>query len=251
MNRSQKVLERIARKIILRFPLPVFERLIISTISQKADSLDPTTALRFLLKLDAYLYELHGKYAVSYGNGTHVKHRLTNYHAFFVSNISGSQRVLDVGCGIGAVAYSVATGTQAEVVGVDINEQNIAFARKTYAHPQIKYVVGDALSIDWKPHGIFETVILSNVLEHLPDRSQFLRKLADATQAPYFLIRVPVFERDWRVPLKRELGIDWRLDPTHETEYTLESFQEEVDSARMSIAHQEVRWGEIWAKLKS
>lgn len=60
---------------------------------------------------------------------------------------------------------------------------------------------------------------------------------------------VLVFERDWRVPFKQELGIEWRLDHTHETEYTLESFQEEADMAGLKIAHLEVRWGEIWSEL--
>ena len=64
-----------------------------------------------------------------------------------------------------------------------------------------------------------------------------------------FLIRVPVFERDWRVPLKRELGVEWRLDPTHETEYTLESFEKEMAAAGLRITYQEVRWGEIWAEV--
>jgi len=31
------------------------------------------------------------------------------------------------------------------------------------------------------------------------------------------------------VPLKQELKVEWRLDPTHEVEYSLESFQEEID----------------------
>jgi hypothetical protein len=58
------------------------------------------------------------------------------------------------------------------------------------------------------------------------------------------LLRVPSFERDWRVPLKQELGIDYRLDPTHFTEYTLESFAQEVGSAGLRVVHQECRWGE-------
>jgi hypothetical protein len=65
-----------------------------------------------------------------------------------------------------------------------------------------------------------------------------------------FLIRVPLFERDWRVPVKQELGVEWRLDPTHETEYTQESFAEEMKQARLTVTHQEIRWGEIWAEAR-
>jgi hypothetical protein len=62
---------------------------------------------------------------------------------------------------------------------------------------------------------------------------------------------VPLFERDWRVPLKQELGIDYRLDPTHCTEYTLESFASEMKDAGLKVTYQEVRWGEIWAEAVS
>jgi len=68
------------------------------------------------------------------------------------------------------------------------------------------------------------------------------------TGAQRFLLRVPLFERDWRVPLKKELGVEWRLDSTHENEYTLESFQEEIQEAGLKIQYLEVRWGEIWCE---
>lgn len=92
-------------------------------------------------------------------------------------------------------------------------------------------------------------VVLSNVLEHLPRRPAFLRQIQQLVKPSRILIRVPLFERDWRVPLKRELGVEWRLDQTHETEYTLESFAEEMAAAGLHITHQQVRWGEIWAEV--
>jgi hypothetical protein len=106
--------------------------------------------------------------------------------------------------------------------------------------------VGDVLKD--LPKSTFDVAILSNVLEHLPDRPVFLRRLAGVTQVPRFLIRVPLFERDWRVPLKQELGVEWRLDNSHETEYTLESYCKEMAAAGLHIVHQEVRWGEIWTE---
>ena len=99
------------------------------------------------------------------------------------------------------------------------------------------------------PAGHFSVVVLSNVLEHLRGRPEFLRRLAQSAQPERILIRVPLYERDWRVPLKQELGVEWRLDRTHETEYTLESFAQEVDQAGLRTVHLEVRWGEIWAEV--
>jgi hypothetical protein len=93
-------------------------------------------------------------------------------------------------------------------------------------------------------------VILSNVLEHLDDRVDFLRDITVRTGARHVLIRVPLFERDWRVPLKRELGIEHRLDPTHRIEYTLEEFEDEIAKAGLAVTERQVRWGEIWATCR-
>ena len=75
-----------------------------------------------------------------------------------------------------------------------------------------------------------------------------MKEKADRRPA-HILIRVPLFERDWRVPLKQELGVEWRLDPTHEIEYTIESFAEEIAEAGLTVSLQEIRWGEIWAEV--
>jgi len=91
-------------------------------------------------------------------------------------------------------------------------------------------------------------VILSNVLEHLAGRPAFLRRVKETLGPERILIRVPVFERDWRVPLRKELGVEWRLDDTHEIEYTLESFSEEMFEAGLKSDHIEVHWGKIWAE---
>jgi 2-polyprenyl-3-methyl-5-hydroxy-6-metoxy-1,4-benzoquinol methylase len=170
------------------------------------------------------------------------------YHDFFTNRINKDDRVLDIGCGIGAVAYDVAQ-IAAQVVGVDFNAESIKTARERYQHPRLEFRVGDAL--ETLPDENFSVVILSNVLEHLPGRPAFLRRAQETLRPSRILIRVPVFERDWRVPLKKELGVEWRLDPTHETEYTLESFAEEMQEANLTITHLEVRWGEIWSEVAS
>ena len=130
---------------------------------------------------------------------------------------------MDIGCGIGAVANDVAQVAK-HVVGMDFNETSIKIARERYHRDNLEFRIGDAL--ETLPDEKFNVVILSNVLEHLPDRSQFLQRVQKTLQPNRILIRVPVFERDWRVPLKKESGVEWELDPTHETEYTLETFAE-------------------------
>jgi len=77
---------------------------------------------------------------------------------------------------------------------------------------------------------------------------EFLDRVVRKVRPGRVLLRVPMFERDWRVPLKKELGMDYRLDPTHFTEYTPESFTAELEAAGLVVVHEEFRWGEIWAE---
>jgi hypothetical protein len=92
--------------------------------------------------------------------------------------------------------------------------------------------------------------VLSNVLEHLPGRAGFLSDVSERLCPARFLIRVPQFERDWRVPLRREVGAEWRLDATHETEYSEEQLHEELRAAGLRVVHQEIRWGEFWLEAR-
>ena len=247
LRRMRRLLYRILIRGLGGLSTPQLESLIYELVIRRVAALPPDEALRLLFRLDAAFYPLQGRKASEYDGGIHTKHRHIRYHDFFVGRIRAGERVLDIGCGHGAVAYDVAEKAGAYVVGIDLNTDSIAHAHQRHAHPRVEYRVGDALQE--LPDGPFDAIILSNVLEHLPERPAFLRRVLEVARPSRFLIRVPVFERHWSVPLKQELGVEWRLDPTHETEYTLESFAEEMAVAGLKIIHQEIRWGEIWAEV--
>ena len=239
---------RIAVALLNILPQRRLESLVAGVVARRASILPSDEALRFIFRLDAAFYPLVGRYASAYGGGAHTKIRHTRYHDFFLARCRKGERVLDVGCGSGHLARLLAEKSGCAVVGIDKDAEKISLARSLHAHPDLELVAGDAtISV---PEGRYDVVILSNVLEHLTDRSQFLKRLKDRIGPARFLIRVPLFERDWRVPLKRELGVEWRLDTTHETEYTLETFAREISEAGLAPVHQEVRWGEIWAELR-
>lgn len=186
------------------------------------------------------------KVAIAYEGGIHPKHRLTKYHDFFTSRLQSGERILDVGCGIGAVAYSMAK-VGAYVTGVDMNEENICKAQKLYKHPHLTFMVGDLPRV--KPAGFFDVLVLSNVLEHVEHRIEFLRKLQETFKPRRWLMRVPMFDRDWTVAMKNDLGLFPYSDPTHFTEYTRSSFQEEMKQAGLRIVADQVQWGEIWSEV--
>jgi 2-polyprenyl-3-methyl-5-hydroxy-6-metoxy-1,4-benzoquinol methylase len=204
-------------------------------------------ALCFLLKLDSLIYQVTGFKSIEYNGGRHIKHRVTGYHDFFVTRVKSGERVIDIGCGKGEVAYEIATKAGGSVVGIDYNEQWLNYARENYRHPELEFILEDAEK--FIPAEKFDTVILSNVLEHIEYRVPFLQKVKKQIQPARLLLRVPMFNRDWRVPLRKELGLPYFLDDTHYTEYTQESFKQEINAAGMRVAHMEIRWGEIWAEV--
>jgi ubiquinone/menaquinone biosynthesis C-methylase UbiE len=209
----------------------------------------PKKTLQFLFELENRLYSLEGKASVDYGKGIHTKHRHTNYHHFFVKNLKPGERVLDIGCGNGFMSYDMVTQVPGvNVVGIELNKENIKFAREHYQHPNLNFIHGDALQE--LPNETFDVVTLSNVLEHIEQRVEFLKKIAQQIKPKRLFIRVPLFERDWRVPLKRELGMDYRLDSTHYIEYTQEEYFEELRQAGLKATHVEFRWGEIWSVVE-
>jgi len=242
--------------------------------------------VRFFLWFHSFSYRLVGFLASQAEGGIHPKHRLMDYHRFFVDNINEGDMVLDVGCGNGALTYDIAKKAWM-VVGIDLNKKNIAFAKKRFFRGNIDYVCGDATKnlpllnpqleafiipnirdkegssivcvnreedihrlyddslaelSDKRP---FDVITLSNVLEHIENRVDFLKLMG--RKASKLLIRVPMINRDWITPYKKELGLDYRGDRGHFTEYTFESFEREMKEVGLKIEECSIQFGEIWA----
>jgi hypothetical protein len=100
------------------------------------------------------------------------------------------------------------------------------------------------------PAGPFDVLVLSNVLEHIDRRPERLALWREWYRPRRWLIRVPAFDRDWRAPFKKELGVEWRLDVTHETEYTRDQLERELAQAGLVIDELIVNWGEYWCSAK-
>ena len=194
------------------------------------------------MHLDNFCYRNISRFAVMAEGGIHPKHRLMNYHQFFMDNVSPPDVVLDIGCGNGFLSYDIA-GKARSVTAVDLSPANIEIAKRSFNKENIKYICGDACRIDFTDK--FDVVILSNVLEHIEDRHSFLLKIRNLTDR--FLVRVPLIDREWLTYYKRELGVEYLLDATHRVEYTMASFQEELGRAGMQIETASMRFGEIWA----
>ena len=201
--------------------------------------------IKLLLRLYNYLYKRISSLSVKINNGVHPKHKIMDYHSYFLNNIKNDSKVLDIGCGIGALAYDIANKA-GYVVGIDINEELIRIAKTKFPKKNIEYITGDATNYNFKEK--YDYLVLSNVLEHIKNRHEFLEKIRNL--ADIFLIRVPMINRSWIVLYEKELNIDYRSDNSHYIEYTFDSFEKEINQAGLKITSHIIRFGEIWAEIE-
>lgn len=203
--------------------------------------------IRFFLRLNNLTYRIISALSIELEKDRlHPKHRLIKYHTFFIDNIEKGDTILDIGCGNGALLRDAAIKTEASAVGIENKENNVQRARKSIADlPNAVIIHSDICEYLENRH--FDIIILSNTLEHFDNRVEFLNRICAQFTPKQFIIRVPMLERDWLTPYKKELGAEWRLDSTHKIEYTENEFREEVEKAGLFIKSISFKWGEIYA----
>jgi len=203
------------------------------------------------LRLHSLCYRLAGAFGITLNDGIHPKHRILRYDQWFLRHIEPNWNVLDIGSHTGILAHALAKKA-AFVCAVEKEEHLVAVARERRGEANIEYVCADATNFDYKVSGPMHCITMSNVLEHIEHRVEFLSKIisqirwADEKNR-VLLFRVPMLERDWTVVFKKELGVEYRLDPTHHVEYTVEQFRDELHSAGIAVRSIEMRFGEIYA----
>lgn len=183
-------------------------------------------------------------------NGLHPKHRLMKYHDWFASKLQKNWDVLDIGCGNGALAYDIKSACNS-VVGIDIEPANIDRAMTEYARQGITYICRDALTFSFEKK--FQAIVISNVLEHIRNRVDFLKLIyanQDDKAPPVLLLRVPMVTRDWITLYKKEQGVQWRLDRSHFTEYTLGQVFDELGKAGLRVEEYDIQFGEFYGVFR-
>lgn len=208
-------------------------------------------AIRLVLNLHSLTYKIAASLSIRM-EGVHPKHRLLNYKEWFIDRLSSDDIVLDVGSNTGSMPRLFAKKVL-HVYAMEIDANLVAKAL-SYDHPaNIDFIHADATIFDYSKLQPTSVITLSNVLEHIDDRARFLNSLVNrvnwqSDKERRILIRVPMVDRDWITLYKREQGVEWRLDPTHFTEYTRVQFEDELNSADIRCRGLDVRFGEIYAE---
>jgi len=226
----------------------IIKRLIINSLVAKI-------IIRWLLRGHSFCYKWAGLMACELNKGIHPKHDILQYKEWFLSNLLPHWTVLDIGSSNGLMPYLFSKKV-AYTYGIEMNPERVETAESKYSNHNIRYFCADATQFDYSKCQPIHCVTLSNVLEHIEDRVFFLKTLVQKINwaeinNKNFLIRVPMIDREWIVPYKKKMGMEYRLDPTHYIEYTYEEFEKELTGAGLYIKSSRICYGEIYAICKA
>ena len=139
-----------------------------------------------------------------------------------------SGNVLEVGCGTGTfTALMLAAGHN--VTAVDINPSYVDRAKSRFSgHTGATIVQGDATRMIWTT--AFDTVVLLDVLEHIEDDVEFLKRLGRCLRpGGRLLVKVPAGE--WLYsPMDAAIG--------HFRRYTKRNLRRAFAAAGFDVCHQ-------------
>jgi SAM-dependent methyltransferase len=125
-----------------------------------------------------------------------------------------SKDVLDVACGVGYGSAFLGE-TAGRVVGVDLSEDAIEYARERYRGANLEFVVADATALPFDADA-FDVVCSFETIEHLPDRDAYLAEVSRVLRpAGTYLVSTPSSPRTTDRP----------ENPFHHVEYERSDFE--------------------------
>src|SRR2546425_4882985 len=94
----------------------------------------------------------------------------------FAGQLVPGRRVLDVACGTGYGSHLLRRAGASAVVGVDISEEAVGYARTHYADPGVEFLRGDAQAVSQLVTGPFGAVVSFETIEHITEPTRFVRE---------------------------------------------------------------------------
>jgi len=137
----------------------------------------------------------------------------------FAINFVKGKTVLDVGCGAGYGTYHLAKCGAKKVIGIDISDEAIRFAKRNYILENLEFRVMDIMDTAVIFDKYFDVIIAFEVIEHVSDQERFLLTLKNLLKEKGLLIL--------STPNKQ---FSTKKNPYHIKEYDLEELLEVLRS---------------------
>jgi ubiquinone/menaquinone biosynthesis C-methylase UbiE len=101
--------------------------------------------------------------------------------------VQAGQRYLEVGCGVGAAARRIAQTRKLDVIGIDIDPDQIRAAESGPALPNLHFLTMDARKLDLAD-AQFDVVATSKTMHHVADRQRAFREMTRVLRDGGYLI---------------------------------------------------------------
>lgn len=94
-------------------------------------------------------------------------------------DLKNKRKILDIGCGTGAITADIAASTKGDVTGLDIDYKKLEKA-KMVADPCVTFVRADAVNLPFKDN-TFDLVACSVVLLYIKDKQRAINEMTRVT----------------------------------------------------------------------
>jgi SAM-dependent methyltransferase len=113
-------------------------------------------------------------------------------------HLKKGMHVLDLGCNTGNISFYMAN-KGCQVTGIDLAQNAIEDARQSAIHHGIQNVDFYALDFlkEWQKPEAFDLVFCCHVVEHTPDDTSFIRKIAFSVKQGGLLILIAPSKYSW------------------------------------------------------
>ena len=140
---------------------------------------------------------------------THPHHQEWKYRQWntgrLLDHLAGQSArcILDLGCGNGWLTHQLADCTEAEVLGVDVNTQELLQAARLFASERCCFAYGDIFQEVW-PERFFDTIILNSCIQYFPDLDRLLKRLQNLLQkgGAIHILDSPVYAQEAVAPAR-------------------------------------------------
>lgn len=206
-----------------------------------------TTATKRVLDSKAFIKAHYNSIAATWRNKVWVHDPLFQTRIRSFANLTGKEKLLDVGIGSGDFSSLFKVGS---VTGIDIAERQLDECRSR--HPDYRLLLGDAENMSFNG-GEFDVVCARNLLQHFKDPTQVIKEMLRVLKVGglVLIVESAVYEQEREFPTAvcRVVEPLHPLFPSHESlQFLIRPYG--TQNYEQTVARVHKKWLDRWQQSK-